>query len=71
MRSIDLHAHLTPQRFIHAMQAGKEWHGITPGSVRIAPRTVWTPEQRMADMNSLGVDVHVVSTGADFYYDDR
>jgi hypothetical protein len=23
---------------------------------------VWTPEQRIADMNSLGVDVQVVST---------
>src|SRR5688572_28583634 len=71
MRSIDIHAHLTPQCFIHATQAGKEWHGIKPGSVRIAPRAVWTPEQRLADMKSLGVDVHVVSTGAGFYYYDR
>jgi len=71
MRSIDIHAHLTPQCFIHATQAGKEWHGIKPGSVRIAPRAVWTPEQRLADMKSLGVDVHVVSTGSGFYYYDR
>jgi aminocarboxymuconate-semialdehyde decarboxylase len=71
MRSIDIHAHLTPQCFIHAMQAGQEWHGIRPGSVRIAPRAVWTPAQRIADMNSLGVDVQVVSTGAGFYYYDR
>lgn len=71
MRSIDIHAHLTPQSFIHAMEAGRDWHGIKPGSVRIAPRAVWTPEQRIADMNSLGVDVHVVSTGAGFYYYDR
>jgi aminocarboxymuconate-semialdehyde decarboxylase len=71
MRSIDIHAHLTPQCFIHATQAGQEWHGIHPGSVRIAPRAVWTPEQRIADMNSLGVDVQVVSTGAGFYYYDR
>jgi len=71
MRSIDIHAHLTPQCFIRATQAGQEWHGIRPGSVRIAPRAVWTPEQRIADMNSLGVDVQVVSTGAGFYYYDR
>jgi predicted TIM-barrel fold metal-dependent hydrolase len=71
MRSIDIHAHLTPQCFIHAMQAGQEWHGIRPGSVRLAPRAVWTPEQRIADMHSLGVDVQVVSTGAGFYYYDR
>jgi aminocarboxymuconate-semialdehyde decarboxylase len=53
------------------MEVGREWHGIKPGSVRIAPRAVWTPEQRLADMHSLGVDVHVVSTGAGFYYYDR
>jgi aminocarboxymuconate-semialdehyde decarboxylase len=71
MRSIDIHAHLTPQCFIRAMQAGKEWHGVKPGEQRIGPRNSWTPEQRMADMNSLGVDVHVVSTVAAFYYYDR
>src|SRR5437899_2109005 len=71
MRSIDIHAHLTPQCFIQATQAGQDWHGIQPGSVRIAPRAVWTPEQRIADMNSLGVDVQVVSTGAGFYYYDK
>jgi hypothetical protein len=70
VRSIDIHAHLTPQCFIRAMQAGKAWHGIQPGTMRIAPRAVWTPEQRLADMKSLGVDVHVVSTGAAFYYYD-
>jgi aminocarboxymuconate-semialdehyde decarboxylase len=71
MRSIDIHAHLTPQCFIRAMQAGKEWHGVKPGEEQIGPRNSWTPEQRMADMDSLGVDVHVVSTGAGFYYYDR
>jgi aminocarboxymuconate-semialdehyde decarboxylase len=71
MRSIDIHAHLTPQCFIRATQAGKEWHGVKPGEERIGPRNSWTPEQRLADMDSLGVDVHVVSTGAGFYYYDR
>ena len=71
MRSIDMHAHLTPQCFIRAMQAGKEWHGVKPGEERIGPRNSWTPEQRIADMDSLGVDAHVVSTGAGFYYYDR
>ncbi|MGH8057310.1 MAG: amidohydrolase family protein, partial [Candidatus Entotheonellia bacterium] len=70
MRSVDIHAHLTPQCFIRATQAGKAWHGIQPGRMRIAPRAIWNPEQRIADMNSLGVDVHVVSTGAAFYYYD-
>jgi aminocarboxymuconate-semialdehyde decarboxylase len=70
MRNIDIHAHLTPQCFIHAMEAGREWHGIKSGTVRVNPRGTWTAEQRIADMNSLGVDVHVVSTGAGFYYYD-
>jgi aminocarboxymuconate-semialdehyde decarboxylase len=71
MRSIDIHAHLTPQCFLHAMAADKLWHGIKHGTVRVNPRGTWNPEQRIADMNSLGVDVHVVSTGAGFYYYDR
>ncbi len=71
VKSIDIHAHLTPQCFIRAMNAGEEWHGVKPGTMRVAPRAVWTPEQRLNDMNSLGVDVHVVSTGAAFYFYDK
>ena len=67
MRSIDIHAHLTPQCFLHAMNEGREWHGIKQGTQTVSPRATWTPEQRIADMDSLGVDVHVVSTGAGFY----
>lgn len=26
MRIIDIHAHLSPQSFWHAADAGKEWH---------------------------------------------
>ena len=70
MRSIDIHAHLTPQCFLRAMDAGREWHGIQPGSQTVSPRGTWTSEQRLADMESLGVDVQVVSTGAAFYYYD-
>ena len=71
VKSIDIHAHLTPQCFIQAMNRGEEWHGVKPGTIRVAPRAVWTPEQRLNDMNSLGVDVHVVSTGAAFYFYDQ
>lgn len=70
MRSIDIHAHMTPQRFIRAKEAGQEWHGIPPENMGRLLRSVkwcWTPEQRLADMDSLGVDVQVVSTGDQFY----
>ena len=70
MRSIDIHAHLTPQCFLRAMDAGREWHSIQPGTQTVNPRGTWTPEQRLADMDSLGVDVQVVSTGAAFYHYD-
>ena len=71
MRSIDIHAHLTPQCFIRAMAAGREWHGVKPGEMGVGPRNSWTPQQRIDDMNSLGVDVHVVSTFSFYYYYER
>ncbi|MCH9038363.1 MAG: amidohydrolase [Chloroflexi bacterium] len=71
MRSIDIHAHSTPQSYVKATRDGKEWHGLKPGQLPIAPRASWNPEQRIRDMDSLGVDVHVVSTGSPFYFYDR
>ena len=81
MRSIDIHAHLTPQCFWQATEKGGSWHGITRekdakgqefaivGKSRQAlpPRAKWTPEERLTDMNSLGVDMHVVSPYVGFY----
>jgi len=81
MRSIDIHAHLTPQCFWRATQGSGDWHGIkreqdTRGRElavvggrrgQLPPRSSWTPEQRLADMDSLGVDVHVVSPYSGFY----
>lgn len=67
MRSIDIHAHSTPQGFVKAATAGKDWHGLKVDRGSTNPRQTWTPEQRIADMNSLGVDIQVVSTAAAFY----
>src|SRR2546430_9739756 len=75
MRSIDIHAHLTPQCFWRATENGGDWHTIRRekdargmeqaivGDRRqsLPPRARWTPQERLADMDSLGVDVHVVS----------
>ena len=74
MRSIDIHAHISPQPFIDAIETGENWHGITSEAVASHhhnPRTVWSPEARLADMDSLGVDVQVLSTNAVFYYYDK
>jgi len=81
MRSIDVHAHLTPQCFWRATENGGNWHTIRRekdkrgqecaivGGRRqvLPPRARWTPEERLADMDSLGVDVHVVSPYVGFY----
>lgn len=75
MRTIDIHAHISPESCFQAMRDGKTWHGITPQEIfnghKYNRRTMWTPEQRISDMDSLGVDVHVLSTGAFFYFYER
>jgi aminocarboxymuconate-semialdehyde decarboxylase len=81
MRSIDIHAHVTPQCFWRATDNGGDWHTLRRekdargGQVAVVgdrrqslpPRARWTPEERIADMDSLGVDVHVVSPYVGFY----
>jgi aminocarboxymuconate-semialdehyde decarboxylase len=81
MRSIDIHAHLTPQCFWRATENGGAWHTLRReqnergqelaivGSSRspLPPRARWTPEERLADMDSLGVDIHVLSPYSGFY----
>jgi aminocarboxymuconate-semialdehyde decarboxylase len=81
MRSIDIHAHLTPQCFWRSTENGGDWHGLTreqnahghelaviAGSrSALPPRARFTPEQRLADMDSLGVDIHVLSPYSGFY----
>lgn len=81
MRSIDIHAHLTPQCFWRATEKDGHWHTLRReqdaqgreyaivGKRRqqLPPRSRWTPEERLADMDSLGVDIHVVSPYSGFY----
>ena len=35
------------------------------------PRNAWTPEQRIADMDSIGIDVQVVTSNVAFYKYDQ
>jgi len=73
MRSIHIHAHFTPQCFWRATEDGGGWHTLRReknargqecamvGGRRqpLPPRAKWTHEERLADMDSLGVDVQV------------
>ena len=72
MRTIDIHAHLTPQCFQKAVLNGRDFHGMTSASGELFnPRNAWTPAQRIADMDSLGIDVQVVTTNVSFYNYDK
>src|SRR3989475_12920500 len=81
MRSIDVDAHVTPQCFGQATEKGGDWHtlkrekdergqelAVIAGKRQVLPpRAKWSPVERLADMGSLGVDVHVVSPYVGFY----
>jgi len=63
MRTLDIHAHLMPRCMLEPLSRGESWHGLTPdqGWFR-SPAFTWNTAERLADMDSLGVDMHVVST---------
>ena len=74
MRSIDIHAHISPEGYVRALERGEDWYGIAAGANwfhESIPRTLWSPEQRLVTMDSLGVDVHVLSTNAILYLYDQ
>jgi aminocarboxymuconate-semialdehyde decarboxylase len=79
VRSIDIHAHIAAEKATK-LADGQEWHGFTkveesgrhflalgPKRYWLHPKYLLTPEQRIADMDSLGVDFHVLSTWVGFY----
>ena len=72
MPVIDIHAHLTPERFRRAVRSGGMWHGMTSDEGELGnPLNSWSVERRIQEMDSLGVDVQVVSSVDAFYrYED-
>lgn len=79
MRSIDIHAHIAPAQAMD-LSEGENWHGFTKAedagrqflvfdSKRnwLHPSYLKTTEQRLSEMDSIGVDVHVLSTWTQLY----
>jgi len=67
MRTIDVHAHLTPRALLRAKAEGRDLHGIDPGAIARGQLLDIGPDRRLADMNRLGVDVQVVSAEPQVY----
>lgn len=68
MPVIDIHNHVTPRRFRDAVSGGGTWHTLTGevGELHI-PKFSIGAEDRIAEMDELGVDVHVLTVNAGFF----
>jgi aminocarboxymuconate-semialdehyde decarboxylase len=81
MRTIDIHAHVVPHSLWRAVDAKREWHGFRHeagdglgtviGNGRRtqfnSPKVRLTPEERLRDMDQLGVDMQVLSIHTPFF----
>ncbi len=72
MKVIDVHNHLNPRPFLKAVRAGHDWYEFTSAHGELEnPRNHWTLEERIADMDSLGVDIQALTVYGDFNKYDR
>jgi aminocarboxymuconate-semialdehyde decarboxylase len=68
MTVIDIHNHVTPRRFVEAIEREGVWHGLGPdvGELHI-PKFSIAAEDRIAEMDEMGVDVHVLTVNTGFF----
>ena len=68
LRVIDVHTHLTPQRYIATVRTNAKWHGLSEGAGEVTrPRFCLGPEERLAEMDEIGIDMQLVSPTDGFY----
>ena len=68
MAVIDIHNHVTPRRFVRAIEKEGSWHTLGPdvGELHI-PKFSISPEDRIIEMDDMGVDVHVLTINTGFF----
>jgi len=65
---VDVHAHVSPQRFQKAVENGGDWLGMTADDGELwNPKMHWGLQERLDDMDALQVDIQVVAPNIDFY----
>lgn len=68
MPVIDMHAHVTPERYKQAIRESGEWHGLdaVPGELGLGSFDKSVTE-RLEDMDAQGVDMQLVTPTVGFY----
>ncbi len=72
MAVIDIHNHVTPRFFVEAIERDGEWKSLGPdvGELHI-PKFSISAEERLTEMDDMGVDVHVLTINTGFFRYDR
>ena len=67
MKVIDVHNHINPRPFLKAVRENRDWLGFTSRNGELEnPRNNWTLEERIADMDRLGVDMQLLTVFGDY-----
>lgn len=72
MPTIDMHAHVTPERYKQAIQRRGEWYGLDGRAGELSRGGfAKSIDERLVEMDSLGVDMQLVTPTVGFYQYDR
>jgi aminocarboxymuconate-semialdehyde decarboxylase len=68
MPIIDVHAHINPRPFLEQALEGGTWHSMGPEQGELEnPRNCWSVEERIADMDRLGMDMQLLTPFAGYF----